>query len=191
MQSTPKDRILYVCPFNGCRSGIAKHVSLQLAATQVDAYSACFNPGPMCKMSVIAMREMGYELPYEETRSVFERFSDNELFDYVITLCDNRGKEQAALFQRSIDQLYGNTAIRLSWSIGDFQALRGSEDLQLEMAVKICDDIIKQVQSLSDKLKTTAARPADDASYSIIHSGDHRHPRRLNHGTQVSTNHPR
>ena len=85
------------------------------------------------------------DLPSEADRSVYERYKNGEVYDYVVTLCHEAAKEQCPLFKTSVDTLYAKNAERLSWHILDFNSISGSAEEQKSEARKIRDLIKTKV----------------------------------------------
>jgi arsenate reductase len=91
------------------------------------------------------MKEVGIDLPTAPPKSVFERYTDQERFDYVITLCDPTGSEQVPVFTASVDALYDATAQRVNWAIPNFRSLSGTEDERKAGARRVRDQIKAEV----------------------------------------------
>jgi len=91
------------------------------------------------------MREVGIDLPTEAPKSVFERYKERDVFDFVITLCHEATTEQCPIFKTSVDTLYAKKAERISWSIPDFKSLSGTEEERKAGAREIRDKIKSEV----------------------------------------------
>ena len=109
-------RVLFVCTHNGARSRIAEEFAKRLAAGSIQAHSASFEADTIGALPVSVMREVGIELETTPPKSVFDRFKDQEHFDYVITICDPAGSEQVPVFEDSVNALYDATARRETWA---------------------------------------------------------------------------
>lgn len=120
---------------------IAEEFAKKLASGKIDAYSAGFEPGTIGKLPIAVMKEVGIDLPKEAAKSVFKRYKDKEVFDYVITLCHKATTEQCPIFMTNVDVLYAEEAKVLSWSIPDFMNLKGTEEEKKIEARKIRDQI--------------------------------------------------
>ena len=99
-------RVLFVCTHNGARSRIAEEFTKRAAVEQVDSYSASLESDRIGPLPVCVMKEIGIELPTAPPRSVFERYRDQERFDYVVTLCDPASNEQAPVFTAGLDVVF-------------------------------------------------------------------------------------
>jgi protein-tyrosine-phosphatase len=93
------------------------------------------------------MREIGIDLPTESPNSVFERYREREVFDYVISLCHDISTEQCSVFKMNVNTMYAKTAKIISWSIPDFFSLRGTEEEKKTRAREIRDLIKSEVIS--------------------------------------------
>jgi protein-tyrosine-phosphatase len=148
-----KKRVLYVCTYHGTRSRLAEQYHLQYATAAYIPFSASFEPGSIGGLAAIILRETGIDPAISDTKCIFDRYCDHEQFDYVITLSDEKGKEQSPVFRRAVDQLYGKTSIRQSWSIRDIHTLQGSSEKQLEQARIIRNQIRNRVITFLDSLE--------------------------------------
>ncbi len=140
-----RKRILYVCNYEGARSLIAQIYTQHLAGNDLDACCAGFETAPINGLSTIVMRECGIELPSQGPKSVFDWFAEGEHFDFVIMLFKDKGNLQSSVFKRSIEQLYGEHAVLVTWPIQDFYSLQGDSDEQIQQARDIRDSIRSQV----------------------------------------------
>lgn len=151
-------RVLFVCTHNGARSRIAEEFAKHLAAGRIEAESASFESDKIGPLPVSVMKEAGFDLPIAPPKSVFERYTDRERFDYVITLCDPTGSEQVPVFTASVDALYDATAPRLNWSIPNFRSLSGMEDERKAAARHVRDRIKSEVLEFLDQLDLDSER---------------------------------
>lgn len=146
-----KKSILFVCAYRGARAQIAEHYCRKFASDRFDAYSAGFEPGPLSGIAVEVMREEHCVLNNHSGKSVFDYFSDHQHFDYVISLCQETGVEQCPIFRRSVDKLYGNSAVHLCWDVGDFRTISGDEAEKLTAARLVRDTIANKVRDFVSK----------------------------------------
>jgi arsenate reductase len=141
-------KILFVCTHNGARSRIAEEFVKLSAAGKIESHSACFGTGRIGPLPIDVMREIGIDLPAKAPRSVFERYKDKEIFDYVVSICHEATKEQCPIFRSNVDALYAKDAKRITWSIPDFKSIRGTEEERKAQARKIRDNIKSEITSL-------------------------------------------
>jgi arsenate reductase len=140
-----RKKILFVCTYGGARSRIAEEFVRRSAPDKIEAYSSSFESGKIGPLPINAMREVGIDLPAETPKSVFERYKEREVFDYVISLCHEATTEQCPVFKTNIDTLYARDAERISWSIPDFKSLSGTEEERKAGAREIRDKIKSEV----------------------------------------------
>ncbi len=153
-------RILFVCTHRGARSRIAEEFARRLAPGRVAAQSASFDRGKIGALPVEAMRELGVDLPAPAPKTVFERFKDQEVYDYVVTLCDRVTSEMCPVFLTHVDTLYARTAERLTWSIPDFGSVTGTDDERRAGARRIRDQIKAEVTEFLSRLGIAPEHPA-------------------------------
>jgi arsenate reductase (thioredoxin) len=139
-------RVLFVCTYQGARSKIAEEFARKYADNKIDVSSSCFENGKIGQLIIKVMEEVGIKISSDSPKSVFDRHAAKEQFDYVITLCNETGSEQCALFKLNIDTLYKD-AERISWSIQDFKSLKGTDEEKAIAARTIRDHIKNEIIS--------------------------------------------
>ncbi|MEJ2306180.1 MAG: arsenate reductase ArsC [candidate division WOR-3 bacterium] len=147
-----KPRVLFVCSYRGARGMIAEKLVEKLAPGKMEVYSAGFESGKIGKLPIVVMKEIGIDLPGEAPKSVFARYKNKEVFDYVITLCSTATKEQCPIFMTNVDVLYAREAKRFSWSIPDFMNIKGTEEEKKNEARNIRDQIKDKLIEFLSKL---------------------------------------
>lgn len=140
-----KKKVLFVCTFSGARSRIAEAFVKLFASEKIEAHSSCFEEGRIGSLPLSIMREVGVDLSAEAPKSVFRRYKEKEIYDYVISLCHEATTKHCPIFKSNIDLLYAKEAERLSWSIPDFRSLEGTEDERRNGARHIRDKIKSEV----------------------------------------------
>lgn len=130
-------RVLFVCVHNAARSQMAEAFLNAMGADRFQAASAGLEPMAINPLVVEAMGEVGLDLSGRTGRSVFELFRAGELFDYVITVCDEAAGERCPIFP-------GITK-RLHWSFPDPSRLEGGREKMMEGVREIRDQIKAQV----------------------------------------------
>ncbi len=134
-----------MCASHGARGRIAEEFAKQIAPKKIDACSACFDPRKISSLPIDVMREVDFDLPAESPELIFNRHKKGDVFDYVISLCDEVSTDECPLFKRSIDLLYAKEAETFSWSIPDFKTLNGTEKEIKTSAREIRDKIKSEV----------------------------------------------
>lgn len=84
---TDKQRVLFLCTGNSCRSQMAEAWTRHIKHDIFEAYSAGVDPKGVDPRAVKAMAEAGLDISSEKSKDV-DTLGALE-FDYVITLCDN------------------------------------------------------------------------------------------------------
>ena len=82
-----KQKILFLCTGNSCRSQMAEGWTRHLLSEYFDAYSAGIETHGLNPNAVKVMGEAGVDISNHKSSHVDE-FSDIE-FDFVVTVCDN------------------------------------------------------------------------------------------------------
>jgi arsenate reductase len=90
-----KERVLILCTGNSARSQMAEGLLRHMAGDRYEVFSAGTRPVGLNPNAVEAMREIGIDMSGQRSKSVDEFV--NQLFDYIITLCDN-AKESCPIF---------------------------------------------------------------------------------------------
>jgi len=145
-------RLLFVCTHNGARSRIAEAFAKRAASERVESSSASLESDRIGPLAISVMGEVGIELSAAPPKSVFERYKDQERFDYVITLCDPASGEQTPIFLANVDALYDETAQRVNWFIPNFRSLTGTEEERKAGARQIRDRIRTEVATFLSQL---------------------------------------
>jgi arsenate reductase len=147
-----RKKVLFVCTYQGARAIIAEEFVKQIAPGKIEAYSSCFDPGKITRLPIDVMREVGITISSESPKSVFERYRDGEVFDYVITLCFEATTELCPVFHKSVDTMYAKEAEMISWAIPNFLSLRGTEEEKKDGARAIRDEIKSEVISFLNRI---------------------------------------
>ncbi|MBV6512648.1 MAG: Arsenate reductase [Ignavibacteriaceae bacterium] len=102
------------------------------------AESAGIEPGKLNPVVVEAMKEKGIDISQNRTKSVDEFLEREDIFDFVITVCDETSAELCPVFPGG--------AKRLHWGFRDPSALQGSFDEKLAETRVIRDEIEGKVK---------------------------------------------
>jgi arsenate reductase len=100
-------------------------------------------PKPINPLVVEVMQELGYDLSRATSDSVFDFFKEGRLYDYVITVCDEREVGQCPVFPGITKWLH--------WPFTDPETLAGTHEEQLD-ALRVIRDQIRD--KLTGWLKT-------------------------------------
>lgn len=113
-----RPRVLFLCVHNSARSQIAEGILRDLAGDSVDVYSAGSEPSSVNPFAVRVLQDRGIDASAHSSKSV-DAFR-GQLFDYVITLCDDE-----------ICPVYPGKVKRLHWGIPDPSVVPGDSDEKL------------------------------------------------------------
>lgn len=128
--TTEKRRVLILCTGNSARSQMAEGLLRHDGGESFEVFSAGVSPSRVRPEAIEAMREIGIDISDQRSKSV-EEFAD-QLFDYVITVCDN-AREQCPIFPAETS--------RLHWSFDDPAAVEGDEAERLAVFRRVRDEI--------------------------------------------------
>ena len=92
---TSKQKVLFLCTGNSCRSQMAEGWARHLKGDRIEAYSAGVEPHGMNPLAVRVMREAGVDIAGQHSKHVDEL--KHVPFDYVVTVCDH-ANETCPLF---------------------------------------------------------------------------------------------
>jgi arsenate reductase (thioredoxin) len=129
-----KIKVLFVCVHNSARSQMAETLLNHLAGERFRAESAGFEPTKINHFVVEVMKEIGFDISKNQTKSVFDLFKQGRLFDYVIAVCDAANGERCPIFP--------SVTKRLNWSIEDPSSFRGTHE-----------EILSRTRLIRDKIK--------------------------------------
>ena len=101
-----KEKIIFICTGNACRSQIAEGVMRKLAGHNFDVFSAGSHPSLVHPMSVKVMKEIGIDISTHTSDPISKFLSKN--INTVVTVCDNADKV-CPVFPGEVD--------RIHWSI--------------------------------------------------------------------------
>lgn len=154
-----KERVLFLCTGNSCRSQMAEGIFRHLAGNRYDVFSAGTNPIGVNPLAIKIMDEVGIDISRQRSKSVNE-FSGQK-FDYVITVCDN-AKETCPVFPGEYNKLH--------WDLEDPAVVEGTEEekelIFRKVRNQIKENILKFLNIPRDKasLKCPYCRKIQDIS---------------------------
>lgn len=136
-----KQRILFLCTGNSARSQMAEALLRLIAGDYFEAESAGTHPVGLNPLTVETMQELGVDVGDHRSKRVDE-FLD-QLFDYVITVCD-RAKESCPIFP--------GPATTRHWSFEDPAAAPLARQREIftrvrdEIADRVCQFLIEEAK---------------------------------------------
>ena len=128
-----KRPVLFVCVRNSARSQMAEAFLNDRCPDDFVAESAGLEPGTLNPLVVDAMREVGFDISRNRTKSAFDLFKAGRRYSYVITLCDETNAQRCPVFPGG--------ARRLHWSFADPAAAQGSAEERMAQTRLIRDRI--------------------------------------------------
>jgi arsenate reductase (thioredoxin) len=149
-----KNRVLFLCTGNSCRSQMAEGWLRHLAGERFEALSAGTNPVGMNPQAVEVMQEVGIDISHQYSKHVAE-FQGRRLH-YVITVCDHASASCPIEPQGDV---------RLHWSFDDPAHAQGSILERVQVFRRVRDEIGAQIQGWLRE----AAQLSDPRSTSTPH----------------------
>jgi len=146
-----KQNVLFVCIHNSARSQMAETFLNDLCGDAFHAQSAGIEPGRLNPVVVEAMREAGFDLAGNRTKSVAEMIASGQKFDYVITVCDETSAERCPVFP-------GGTK-RLHWGFPDPSAFGGSAEEKLARTRVVRQAIREKIERWCAEVCPLTANP--------------------------------
>ena len=125
-----KQRVLILCTGNSARSQMAEGLLRHDAGDRFEVESAGTRPGHVRPEAIAVMREIGIDISWHRSKHV-DDFRD-ELFDYVLTVCDN-ARETCPIFPGQTNRIHQN--------FEDPAAVQGSEKERLAAFRRVRDQI--------------------------------------------------
>jgi arsenate reductase (thioredoxin) len=133
-----KINILCVCIHNSARSQIAE-AYLNSLSPKVSAKSAGISPGKLNSLVVTSMRNAGYDISKNETKSVQSIYETKTKFDFIIFVCSESLTDDCPIVPYESKKIY--------WSIDDPSVLQGTDLVKLEKIKIIRDEIRIKVEN--------------------------------------------
>jgi len=134
-----KKRVLFVCIHNSARSQMAEAFLNRLGGDLFEAESAGLEPGQLNPVVVEVMKEIGYDLSQNKTKSVFDLYKAGKTYDYVVTVCDPEAAEKCPIFPGKVT--------RLHWGFKDPSSFRGSDEEKRAFTRQVRDEIKQAVEA--------------------------------------------
>ncbi len=103
------------------------------------AESAGIEPGNLNPIVVEAMKEIGFDLSKNLTKSVYDSPINGKSYDIVITVCDETNAERCPIFP--------GKGMRLHWGFEDPSALQGGHAEKLQGTRIIRDRILDKIKA--------------------------------------------
>ena len=132
-----KEKIIFICTGNACRSQIAEGIMRHLAGNKYDVFSAGSHPTLVHPISIKVMKEIGIDISSHTSDPISHFLSEN--MNIVITVCDNADKV-CPVFPGKVEHIH--------WSIEDpFKGWTSDSD-DLVNFRKTRDDLASRIKNL-------------------------------------------
>ncbi len=130
-----KKKVIFICTHNSARSQMAEGIMNTLYGDKFIAFSAGTEPKGVNPLAIEVLKEIGIDISYHRSKSINE--FKGEVFDYVVTVCDN-AKENCPFLPG------GKKYIHRSFL--DPTRVEGSYEERLEVFRKVRDEILRWIK---------------------------------------------
>jgi arsenate reductase len=135
-----KPKVLFLCTGNSRRTQMAEGFLRAMAGGRFDVMSAGSEETPLDPDAVAAMREVGVDIPGQETKAV-NRFLARR-FSYVVSLCDRDKERTCPIFPGAI--------WRMQWDLDDLSKAVTREERRAALR-RVRDDIQQRVAAFVEE----------------------------------------
>lgn len=136
--------VLFICVHNSARSQMAEVFLNHFGEEKFRAESAGLEPGILNPLVVEVMKEDGFDISRNRTKSVNDILRSGRQYTYVITVCDEATAERCPVFPGKGE--------RIHWEFADPSAFTGTREERLARTRQIRDLIKATVKRF---VKTT------------------------------------
>lgn len=131
-----KDKVLFLCTGNSCRSQMAEAFLRQLAGDRFEVFSAGLQPAAIHPLTYKVMAEKDLDLAGQRSKSVNE-YLGKVNFQYLITVCDDADK--------NCPTIWPGVVSRMHWSFEDPAKFNGGEEDKLNKFREVRDLIYQRL----------------------------------------------
>ncbi len=137
--SSPKQRVLFLCTGNSCRSQMAEGLLRHLYGDRFESLSAGAHPaGYVNSMAVDAMRELGIDISNLRSKHINEFLPpEGVLPDVIIGVCST-ANENCPVFPANVE--------RWHWPFDDPYYADGDEQQRMQEFRRVRDEIKQRLQ---------------------------------------------
>ena len=132
-----KEKIIFICTENACRSQIAEGLMRHLAHDKYEVYSAGSHPTKIHPAAITVMNELGIDISFHSSDPI--SLFKNESMDIVITVCDNANKACP---------VFPGRVKRIHWSVEDPFKNWDSTTVDLVDFRKTRDELTERIKNL-------------------------------------------
>jgi arsenate reductase (thioredoxin) len=130
-------KVLFICVHNSARSQIAETYLNHFGYGKFIAESAGLEAGILNPFVIDSMKEDGFDISKNKTKSVFDFYKQGKLYDYVITVCDEANAEKCPIFPGITKKLH--------WSFEDPSGFTGTFEEKMIKTNQIRDSIKQKI----------------------------------------------
>jgi arsenate reductase len=131
-----KNRVLFLCTGNSCRSHMAEGWLRHLAGDRYESLSAGAKPaGYVHPLAIKAMSEVGVDISQHRSKSIDE-FAGQTL-DVLVTVCDNA---------REACPTFAGAKQKLHWSFDDPAHASGSDEEKMKVFRRVRVEIRSRIE---------------------------------------------
>ncbi len=145
-----KQKVLFVCIHNSARSQMAEAFLNRFCGERFEAKSGEIETGRLNPLVIEAMQEIAIDISRHQAKPASDFVESSELFDYVITVCDETSAERCPISP--------NGAKRLHWNFPDPSQAQGSHKEKLAQLRAIRDSRKTRVDEFCAEHVETASR---------------------------------
>ncbi len=135
-----KNKVLFVCTGNSCRSQIAEGLLRNMAGDRFDIYSAGSHPSRVHPNAIAVMDEWDIDISGHKSESIDDYLDVG--IDVVITVCDH-ANELCPVFPVEVEKIH--------WSIEDPFRDWNSDPLQLDNFRETRRDLNERLQKFIER----------------------------------------
>jgi arsenate reductase len=128
-------KVLFICVHNSARSQMAEAFLKKHGGGRFIAESAGLEPGKLNPFVVRAMNEIGIDISNNATKSVFDLFRQEKVYQVIITVCSKEAEERCPVFP--------GIAERHHWPFDDPSTFQGSDD-EIMTRLRVLRDAIEE-----------------------------------------------
>lgn len=132
-----KYRVLFVCVHNSARSQMAEAYLNKLGGESLIAESAGLEAGTLNPIVVEVMKEDGFDISENTSKSVFDFVKQGKLYSFIITVCDKETAERCPIFPGVREYI--------NWSFKDPSKFEGSYEDKLSATREVRDQIKRHI----------------------------------------------
>lgn len=136
-----KPKLLVLCTANSARSQMGEGLFRHELGQRFQVESAGAKPSFVRPEAIEVMAEIGIDISGQRSKSTDE-FLGQE-FEYVVTVCDNAGRNCP---------VFPGRATRIHWSLDDPAAVQGGEAERLAEFRRIRDDLHARIREFGKTL---------------------------------------